>query len=571
MFLRIVTLAEARQPGVAVYLKSFVALVAAAGVVAAGCSSSSHTTAGSTPAAKSSTTGVTKPGDPFTRHVCTPKASAPVVATRVAGSSVDYDIVSFDGTKIRVHWFPRPSASGSKSPTVLKGPGWGSPGDVDTTSNGYGLFGDLSIHTLGLAGYNVLTWDPRGFGKSGGTVEVDSPEFEGRDVERIIDWVAQQPGVQLDGRGDPRLGMVGASYGGGIQLVTAAIDCRVDAIVPQIAWHSLGSSLYEAQTVKIGWGNLLYSVSAGHSVDAHTKSAHDEGNAIGVLSAADVQWFLDRGPGDLVRDITVPTLFEQGTIDTLFPLDEAVANFSILRGRGVPSAMLWMCSGHGVCLTDPGDQKLPGQAAIAWLDRYVKDDTHARVGPTFEYVDQNGVEYTADEFPPRASTPVVANGSGTLTLMTGGGSGPAHATGTVGALGSVALPITPAKASHALNVGIISATATNIVGAPILTLRYSGSSPAGARPTRVFAQLIDNATGVVLGNQITPIDVTLDGREHTSTAALEMVAFTARPGQALTLQIVAATTAYAEPRLGGAIHFSSVRIELPTVTGVGRR
>jgi ABC-2 type transport system ATP-binding protein len=494
-----------------------------------------------------------------------------VVARQVPGSSVDYDIVSFDGTKIRVHWFPRSSVSGSKSPTVLKGPGWGSPGDVDTTSTGYGLFGDLSIHTLRLAGYNVLTWDPRGFGKSAGTVEVDSPEFEGRDVERIIDWVAQQPGVQLDGPGDPRLGMVGASYGGGIQLVTAAIDCRVDAIVPQIAWHSLGSSLYEAQTVKIGWGNLLYSVSAGHSVDAHTTSAHDDGNATGVLSAADAQWFLERGPGDLVRNITVPTLFEQGTIDTLFPLDEAVANFNILRARGVPTAMLWMCSGHGVCLTDPGDQQLPGQAAIAWLDRYVKDDAAARVGPEFEYVDQNGVEYTADEFPPPAAAPIVANGTGTLLLTAGGGSGPAHPTGTVGALGSVALPITPAKASHALNVAITNATAANIVGAPMLTIRYSGSSPAGARPTRVFAQLVDNATGVVVGNQITPIDVTLDGREHTSTESLEMVAFTARPGPDLTLQLVATTTSYAEPRLGGTIHFSSVRITLPTVTGVGRK
>ena len=33
--------------------------------------------------------------------------------------------------------------------------------------------------------------------------------------------------------------MVGASYGGGIQLVTAAIDNRIDAIVPTIAWHAL--------------------------------------------------------------------------------------------------------------------------------------------------------------------------------------------------------------------------------------------------------------------------------------------------------------------------------------------
>ena len=73
--------------------------------------------------------------------------------------------------------------------------------------------------------------------------ELDSPDFEARDVSAIISWLATQPEVELDDAAtlDPRIGMVGASYGGGIQLVTAAIDHRVDAIVPTIAWHTLNS------------------------------------------------------------------------------------------------------------------------------------------------------------------------------------------------------------------------------------------------------------------------------------------------------------------------------------------
>lgn len=51
--------------------------------------------------------------------------------------------------------------------------------------------------------------------------------------------------------------MSGGSYGGGIQLVTAAIDRRGDAIVPVIAWHSLGSSLVKSGRVKTGWGLIL--------------------------------------------------------------------------------------------------------------------------------------------------------------------------------------------------------------------------------------------------------------------------------------------------------------------------
>ena len=556
--------------------RSFVGLLVATVILAAGCSSSASKAASSDRPAAASTTTTTAAttGGAYTRPACAITASGQpkttVSATRVPGSTSDYDVVSFDGTRIRVHWFPLHLAAGATAPTVFKGPGWGQAGDVDTAGSGYGLFGDLGIHALNAAGYNMLTWDPRGFGKSGGTVESDSPDFEGRDVQRLIDWVAQQPGVQLDGTGDPRMGMVGASYGGGIQLVTAAIDCRVDAIVPQIAWHSLSTSLYAAQTVKRGWGDLLYTVASGHSVDPHITSAHNDGDSSGVLSAADRQWFLDRGPGDLVRKITAPTLFEQGTIDTLFPLGEAVANFRILRDAGVPTAMLWMCSGHGVCLTNPGNQKRPGQAAIAWLDRYVKGNTKVTLGPRFAYVDQNGVEHTADDFPPPAATPIVAGGRGTLTLVAGGGSGPAHATGNAGVLGGVALPITPAKAAHAANVPVTIARAANIVGAPRLTLRYSGSSPAGVRPTRVFAQLVDDATGIVLGNQITPIAVVLDGSAHTTTVPLEMVAFTATPGAHLTLQLVATTIAYAEPRLGGTIDFNAVQLELPTVTGVTR-
>ena len=549
-------------------LRSFVVLIAAAGVVAAGCSSSAPKATAAASTSTTTTTVAANVGAPYNRPACTSKAGAAVVATPVRGATSDYDVVSFDGTTIRAHWFPRARTAGVTSPTVMKGPGWGQAGDTDTTSGGYGLFGDLNISALNTAGYNVLTWDPRGFGKSGGTIETDSAEFEGRDAQRLIDWVAQQPGVQLDGRGDPRLGMVGASYGGGIQLVTAAIDCRVDAIVPQLAWHSLGPSLYMAQTVKSGWGDLLYTTAAGHKLDPHITSAHTVGDDTGVLSAADVKWFLDRGPGDLVRHITAPTLIEQGTIDTLFALNEAVINFGILQSQHVPVAMLWMCSGHGVCLTPPGDQQRPGQAAIAWLDRWVKNDTTVPVGPRFEYVDQNGISRAADQYPLPAGAPITASGAGTLTLATGGGSGPAHATGDTGPVGGISLAIAPAKATHAVNVAINPANAANVVGAPKLTLTYSGTSPAGARPTRVFAQLVDELSGVVIGNQITPIAVTLDGQSHTTTVPLETVAYTARPGAKITLQIVATTTAYAQPRLGGTIVLRAVKIELPTVDGL---
>ena len=446
------------------------------------------------------------------------------------------------------------------------GPGWGSAGDTDV--NAVGTLGALNIASLRAAGYNVLTWDPRGFGASTGTAEIDSPDFEGRDVEQLLDWVATMPGVELDAKNDPRVGMVGGSYGGGIQLVTAALDCRIDALVPVIAWHSLTTSLFKADTPKQGWATFLNVLSAGKSVDPTVARSNAAIASTASIDAADLAWFAARGPGEAVSRISVPTLLIQGIVDTLFTLDEAVTNYQVFEKNGVPTAMLWFCGGHGVCLTKPGDTTRVSMSAIAWLDRYVKRDQAATAVPAFETVDQNGITYTARVFPPPAGNPLEANGKGTLSLVTEGGAGPATSSGG-GALGRFVGLITPAKATNAVNVPIALAAAPSLlVGAPQLTFAYSGTTPPGQRPTRVFAQLIDDTTGLVIGNQITPIEVALDGQPHTATVLLEMISFDALPGSTVTLQIVASTVAYAAPRTGGTVTFSSIDISLPTVTGM---
>ncbi|MEZ5137342.1 MAG: hypothetical protein R2711_00700 [Acidimicrobiales bacterium] len=205
------------------------------------------------------------------------------------------------------------------------------------------------------------------------------------------------------------------SYGGGIQLTTAAIDCRVDAIVPGIAWHSLETSLYKAETVKTGWSKVLTSTVPKDRLDPHIVSAADSGLRDGSLSDEDRQWFIDRGPGDeLVGRIEVPTLLIGGTVDTLFTLDEAITNFELLRANDVPTAMLWFCGGHGTCLTDPGDTDRIATSSFAWLDRYVKGDEGAEALPLLDLVDQDGDCWTSDEWPSRPAW-LATEGSGPRT------------------------------------------------------------------------------------------------------------------------------------------------------------
>lgn len=468
---------------------------------------------------------------------------------------------------IRFHWFPAEGpAAGKPAATILMGPGWGGAGDVNKATPG--LLGAISIRTLLDHGYNVLTWDPRGFGQSTGNAEVDSPDYEAKDVQQLLSWVATRPEALLDGNGDPRSGMVGGSYGGGIQYVTAAADCRVDAIVPVIAWNSLTSSLFKAGIPKLGWANLLMLGASGAHLDPVIKQGSDMAKASGTFTPDVAAFFAARGPADLVGKIKVPALIIQGTVDGLFTLDEAVRNYQLLAKSGVPLAMLWYCGGHGVCLTNEGDPALVGNAATAWLDRYVKKDGTAAAVPGFQFVDQNGKLHRADAYPSADGTPIAAHGTGTLQLVAEGGSGPATAKpSSGGVVSAAALGITPAKATNAVSV-TIDAPATEAValGAPHVKLSYQGTVAAGERPQRVFAQLVDEATGLVIGNQVTPIPVELDGQAHTVEADLEMIAQVVAPGSKITLQLVATTVTYAPPRLGGSVEFTSIDVSLPVTT-----
>jgi ABC-2 type transport system ATP-binding protein len=482
--------------------------------------------------------------------------AATLTLAPAAARATDLTVTSFDGTTIVAHWFPVAGASAATpQPTVMMGPGWGGAGDVDVDGTGAPSVGIPGIRTLHDAGYNVLTWDPRGFGASGGTVEVDSPDVEGRDTQALIDWLSAQPEVKLDQPGDPRLGMAGGSYGGGIQLVTAALDHRVDAIAPSIAWNSLRTSLYKAATVKTGWSQLLYIAATGHSLDPHIQSAYQQGIGSGALTPENASWFVARGPGALVGRITAPTLLLQGTVDTLFTLDEARRNYEVLRRHHVPTRLLWFCGGHGACLTKHGDGNRASTATLTWFARYLKGQAVA-TGPRFDGIDQNGTRFTASDYP-------VATGRGTLKLNSSGGAGPAKIPSTAGGLGPVVASLTPARAANAVNVKVRATRAALVVGAPTVRLTYRGKV-AGARPARVFAQLVDERTGLVLGNQITPIGLRLDGRTHTITQPLEIVAHRLSRGARLRLQLVATTVAYAKPRLGGRVSFSRIGVSLPT-------
>ncbi len=117
-------------------------------------------------------------------------------------------------------------------------------------------------------GYVVLAYSARGFGRSGGVIGLNDPRREVADVTALVDVLAARDEVVQDGVDDPRVGIGGGSYGGGLSLLADTQEPRLDAVVAAAAWHSLSRSLAPDGTgggpgvLKEQWASVLFTSAA---------------------------------------------------------------------------------------------------------------------------------------------------------------------------------------------------------------------------------------------------------------------------------------------------------------------
>ena len=367
----------------------------------------------------------------------------------------------------------------------------------------------------------------------------------------------------MDGQGDPRIGMHGASYGGGIEWAASTRDHRIDAIAPAISWNSLTDALARDARVKIGWGAGLVGLgeTSGLAVGALAPQGPEtgafptalvnfttQGLATGIASPQFLEYLRSHSTNDLIRNVRAPALILQGTADTLFGLDQAARMRELLRPAGVPVKTMFFCGGHGVCLTGNGLEKRQEPAILAWMDRWVKGDASVDTGPGFEWTSDDGEARSAADYPLAPGGSITATGSGTLALGPGTDTSGTLVAATPSATG-ISIPI-PAPAKEA-----------DVVGDPQLRMTYRGT--AVNPPAHVFAQIVDDTRGVVVGNQAIPISVTLDGAEHTLESRLEGVAMRVTPSSRYRLQLISDTTDYGVGRAVGTVKVENAQLTLP--------
>ncbi|MBU1172308.1 MAG: ABC transporter ATP-binding protein [Proteobacteria bacterium] len=312
-------------------------------------------------------------------------------------------------------------------------------------------------------GYVGLSYSGLGFGGSDCLISMDSPEYDGLAASQLAQFLGGKTGIAYeehsykngehvwskpvasvdyvirdDNRSgivnDPRVGMIGASYGGAVLYAAAAVDPRIDTIVPQETWTNLVYSLTpnnadldeDLLSTAMGVGKISWAESfflAGLTQPfLHSDVYRPETPCPGFREEAcpvindginngypnDMAFTLNPEVSPLfyADKITIPVFINQGINDSLFNLNEGIAMYKRLKQRDIPVKMLWMSWGHGGgdCLNpfppgppcagnpvpgelnaeEPIENSYQGQLYLDWFGHWLKDEP-VSIGEEFSY------------------------------------------------------------------------------------------------------------------------------------------------------------------------------------------
>jgi ABC-2 type transport system ATP-binding protein len=526
-----------------------------------------------------------------------------------------------DATEVRLDatlYLPDSASARNPVPAILLAHGFG--GSKQSVASDAKDFANL--------GYAVLAWTAEGFGRSGGQIHLDSPDWEVKDARRLIDWLAQRDDIRKDGTGDPRVAAVGGSYGGGLALMLAGHDRRVDAIVPMITWNDLARSFLPESTggtpvdgvFKKQWAGIFFGSGGSTGASAGDLSAllgtgTDVPDGVVPRGPADPQCgrfakdicqaylsiaatgrandeavalLRKSSPASVLGNIKAPTLLIQGEVDSLFPLSEADANARGIAANGTPVRVAWFTGGHDGGNGPQAEVDRLRYLTAQWLDHYLRGNGDAPAN-SFTYSRVAGLNaqgrgyvtsaYSVTDYPglAGAGTPAtVTVGGPPQPIANPPGANPAAMSSLAGA-GSLSSVIrgtgltAEIPGQHADFYSAPLPSSVEVVGAP--TVRVRAASPTGEAVLFVKLYDIDKNGGATVPNGlIAPIRLTGLPRDVADatpvTVTLPPIVHRFEAGHRLRVTVATADQAYStplEPMLYTVAVDSSVT--LPAVAG----
>ena len=355
------------------------------------------------------------------------------------------NVLTWDGaTKIDVNVFLPPETGGTEGPYPLIGDfhGWGgSKQGLTTIEPTAGLTlqqKDARIQHWAESGYAVFSMSDRGWGLSCGVADPQKAEapcangynhlmddrYEVRDAQYLMGVLAEEGVVEPD-----KVGVTGASYGGGISVALAALRNREmlpnGALVP---WETEAGEPMEiaAAVPQWAWTDLAYSLAPnGRNLDYVTESSYrgpNGTNPIGVMKYSYTEalyqgglllsnystsnpeanipgWrerllggepYTDSSINGIIKLLTAfhssfyidhseapsPTLFQSGWNDDLFPPDEVLRFYQRTRAQypGDPVSLFFADYGHSRSQNKAADVALFQERLETWFAHYLKGE-----------------------------------------------------------------------------------------------------------------------------------------------------------------------------------------------------
>lgn len=220
-------------------------------------------------------------------------------------------------------------------------------------------------------GYVVMGYSARGWGCSGGLVDVMGPN-DAQDISAVIDYLVEHAPVDVS-----NIGMSGISYGAGLSLIGANADSRISAVVAMSTPVDIVGALYENETARLIWGAILtLSGQATGSpspivAEYYGDLIFNNNDKIPEITA----WAKKRSPIHNLSRLNarkVPVMIANNVGDNLFQAKTALDLYEKLQGpKRIDLSLGTHASVELKGLLGMGDNYV-WQTTYAWFDHYLK-------------------------------------------------------------------------------------------------------------------------------------------------------------------------------------------------------